>query len=225
MNAHRRTRGTSIQPGPEILPGATSAARWLIACIVFVASAASFTESYHGLLDWALHHDVHGGWALAWPLQIDVFIVIGEAALFVAMTSRWPGSRWPFWSVAVFGLAVSVGGNVGHIAGLTVTPTDRATAAVPPLAAFASLAVGMAVLKRVSAAAAATAASVTRDEPVAAATVAADVLTAAKVAYLASVQGNNPLSVRQLADRFGLTRPTAAKVIASAADHLREIEA
>ena len=214
-----------IQSGPEILPGATRAARWFIALLVFAASAASFTESYHGLFDWSSGHDVHGGWALVWPLQIDVFIVIGEAALFIAMTSRWTGMRWPFWMVAIFGLLVSVAGNVGHVSGLSVTLTDRLTASVPPLAAFASLAVGMAVLKQVTAAAASTAASEARDNTVSRATVAPDVLTAARLAYLASVQGSNPLSVRQLADRFGITRPQAGKVIASAGETRREIEA
>ena len=49
-------------------------------------------------------------------------------------------SRWP-------GLAVSVAGNVGHVTGHSAA--DRLTAAVPPLAAAAALAVGLGVLKRV----------------------------------------------------------------------------
>jgi sugar phosphate permease len=46
------------------------------------------------------------------------------------------------------GLAVSVAGNVGHLA--VADWASRATAAVPPLAAAAALAVGLAVLKRVT---------------------------------------------------------------------------
>ena len=45
------------------------------------------------------------------------------------------------------GLAVSVAGNVGHVTGHSAA--DRLTAAVPPLAAAAALAVGLGVLKRV----------------------------------------------------------------------------
>ena len=37
-------------------------------------------------------------------------------------------------------------------------------------------------------------------------------LDAAKVDYAARVRGGNPLSERQLADRFGITRPAAKKV-------------
>jgi hypothetical protein len=49
--------------------------------------------------------------------------------------------------VTLAGLAVSVAGNVGHVTGHSIA--DRATAAVPPLAAAAALAVGLGVLKRV----------------------------------------------------------------------------
>src|SRR5262249_33491692 len=45
------------------------------------------------------------------------------------------------------GLAVSVAGNVGHVG--TANWTDRATAAVPPIAAFIALTVALGVLKRV----------------------------------------------------------------------------
>jgi hypothetical protein len=45
------------------------------------------------------------------------------------------------------GLVVSVAGNVGHVTSGSVA--DRATWAVPPVAAAAALAVGLGVLKRV----------------------------------------------------------------------------
>jgi hypothetical protein len=53
---------------------------------------------------------------------------------------------------AVAGLAVSVAGNVGHIVAMpgmpvTVTVTDRVTAAVSPVAAFAGLMIGLLVVK------------------------------------------------------------------------------
>jgi hypothetical protein len=83
-----------------------------------------------------------------WPLQVDVFIAVGELALFVALADRWASrSRAGAWAVTLAGLAVSVAGNVGHVTGHS--PADRLTAAVPPLAAAAALAVGLGVLKRV----------------------------------------------------------------------------
>jgi hypothetical protein len=119
-----------------------------IAVLVGAASLTSFAESYRGLWLWAQHHGLHGVWAVAWPLQIDTFIGVGELALFVALADSWTvRSRIGAWAVTVLGLAVSVAGNVGHIAGHDLA--SRATAAVPPLAAAAALAVGLGVLKRV----------------------------------------------------------------------------
>jgi hypothetical protein len=119
-----------------------------IAVLVAAASAVSFAESYRGLYDWAAEHGLSGPWAVIWPLQVDVFIAVGELALFVALADAWARrSRIGAWAVTLAGLAVSVAGNVGHVTGHTVA--DRATAAVPPLAAASALAVGLGVLKRV----------------------------------------------------------------------------
>ncbi len=119
-----------------------------IAVLVAAASAVSFAESYRGLYDWSAEHGLSGPWAVIWPLQVDVFIAVGELALFVALADAWARrSRIGAWAVTLAGLAVSVAGNVGHVTGHTIA--DRATAAVPPLAAAAALAVGLGVLKRV----------------------------------------------------------------------------
>jgi Protein of unknown function (DUF2637) len=119
-----------------------------IAVLVAAASLVSFAESYRGLYDWAGEHGLHGPWQVIWPLQVDVFIAVGELALFVALADRWARrSRTGAWAVTLAGLAVSVAGNVGHVHGHSAA--DRLTAAVPPLAAAAALAVGLGVLKRV----------------------------------------------------------------------------
>jgi Protein of unknown function (DUF2637) len=177
-----------------------------IAVLVAAASLTSFAESYRGLWLWAQHHGLHGVWAVAWPLQIDTFIGVGELALFVALADSWPPrSRVAAWGVTVLGLAVSVAGNVGHVTGHDLAST--ATAAVPPLAAAAALAVGLGVLKRVVEAHHAKA----DDLPVPGA-VPADVMAAAKTSYAATVAAGNPLSQNQLMARFGLTRAQATKV-------------
>jgi hypothetical protein len=119
-----------------------------VSILVAAASLTSFAESYRGLYLWAARHGLSGPWAVAWPLQVDTFIAVGELALFVALADRWlPRSRMAAWTVTLAGLAVSVAGNVGHVTGHSLT--DRGTAAVPPLAAASALAVGLGVLKRV----------------------------------------------------------------------------
>ena len=102
-----------------------------ISVLVAAASLVSFAESYRGLYDWAREHTLTGAWAVIWPLQVDVFIAVGELALFVALADRWARrSRAGAWTVTLAGLAVSVAGNVGHVHAHSAT--DRLTAAVPP---------------------------------------------------------------------------------------------
>jgi Protein of unknown function (DUF2637) len=139
---------TSGEGLTSVLAGLRYAALTAIAVLVTTASLVSFAESYRGLYEWAARHGVTGIWVVIWPLMVDVFIAVGELSLFVALTDRWPArSRAGAWAVTLGGLAVSVSGNVGHVA--SHSPADRGTAAVPPLAAAFSLAVGMGVLKRV----------------------------------------------------------------------------
>jgi hypothetical protein len=119
-----------------------------ISLLIAAASLVAFGESYRGLYLWARHHGLPGVWAAIFPAQIDTFMAVGELALFVALADRWPPrSRLAAWAVTLAGLAVSVAGNVGHVTGGSLA--DRATWAVPPIAAAAALAVGLGVLKRV----------------------------------------------------------------------------
>ncbi len=88
---------------------------------------------------------------MSWPAEIDVFLAVGELALYVAYLDGWPARQriWP-WTTALVGLAVSIAGNVGHIQaqpGQPVALADRLTAATSPVAAFAGLTVGLLVLK------------------------------------------------------------------------------
>ena len=181
------------------------AALTAISVLVAAASLVSFAESYRGLYVWSYEHGLHGTWAAIWPLQVDVFIAVGELALFVALADRWPPrSRAAAWAVTLAGLAVSVAGNVGHVAGHDLA--SRATAAVPPVAAAAALAVGLGVLKRVV--------EHHHQEPVDALSAPAptDAQNAAMIALRATLAAGNPLSGRQLETRFGLTRAEATKV-------------
>ena len=77
-----------------ILDGPRRVALVAIAILVAAASLVSFAESYRGLYLWAHHHGLAGPWAILWPLQVDVFIAVGELALFIALVDRWePQSR------------------------------------------------------------------------------------------------------------------------------------
>jgi hypothetical protein len=117
-----------------------------VAVIVTAASVASFAESYRALLDWAAGHGLPPFWAAVFPLMIDSFILVGELALFIAMALAWQTRRRAVaWAVTLTGVAVSVAGNVGHAWSEPVS--NRVTAAVPPLAAFFGLFVGLLIVK------------------------------------------------------------------------------
>jgi hypothetical protein len=128
-------------------------ALYAIGAIAILASANALAHSYAGLYGWAVHHRLSGWQAMSWPAEIDVFLAVGELALYVAYLDGWPARQrvWP-WVTALTGLAVSVAGNIGHIEpepGRPVILADRLTAATSPLAAFAGLAIGLLVLKMV----------------------------------------------------------------------------
>jgi hypothetical protein len=132
-------------------PRTRRAALYAIGAIATLASVNALAHSYAGLYDWAIHHRLSGWQAMSWPAEIDVFLAVGELALYVAYLDGWPARQriWP-WATALTGLAVSVAGNIGHIApqpGHPVILADRVTAATSPVAAFAGLAIGLLVLK------------------------------------------------------------------------------
>jgi hypothetical protein len=132
-------------------PRTRRAALYAIGAIAILASTNALTHSYAGLYDWAAHHSLTGWQAMSWPAEIDVFLAIGELALYVAYLDGWPARQriWP-WATALTGLGVSVAGNIGHIQpapGHPVILADRLTAATSPVAAFAGLAIGLLVLK------------------------------------------------------------------------------
>jgi hypothetical protein len=124
-------------------PRTRKAALYAIGVIAILASGNALAHSYAGLYDWAVHHRLTGWQAMSWPAEIDVFLAVGELALYVAYLDGWPARQriW-LWATVLTGLAVSVAGNVGHIQagpGVPVSVTDRVTAATSPLAASVGL--------------------------------------------------------------------------------------
>jgi hypothetical protein len=194
-------------PAAGVLRGARVLALGAVAVLVAAASVASFMESYRALYDWAHGHGLSVRWSAVWPLQIDTFIAVGELALFIALIDGWQRrSRILPWLVVAGGLAVSVAGNVGHV-GWLAPVADKATAAVPPLAAAAALAVGLGVLKRVVEHRPANA-----NHGAGFGDVPADAVKAAESSLRATLAAGNPWSVNQLAEQFSLTRTAATKL-------------
>ena len=114
LDALTRIRATLLR-GPREPPH-RKAALYAIAVIAMLASANALAHSYAGLYGWAVHHRLTGWQAKSWPAEIDVFLAVGELALYVAYLDGWPARQriWP-WATALTGLAVSVAGNIGHI--------------------------------------------------------------------------------------------------------------
>jgi hypothetical protein len=124
-----------------------SLALYVIAVLVVAGTVTAFVQSYEGLYGWASRY-LSPGWARTWPLQVDAWIAVGELSLYVGYRDRWSARQkvWP-WVAAITGLAASTGFNVGHMAATDVA--GRVTAAVPPIAAFGGLYLGLQVLKYV----------------------------------------------------------------------------
>lgn len=201
----RRTARQSGRPAPTSLRLPRLVALAAIAVVIGAASLTSLAESYRGLFDWSHEHGLSGTWVAVWPLQVDSFIVVGELALFVGLADLWTlRQRIGAWAVTLAGLAVSVAGNVGHVQSHLLS--DRATAAVPPLAAFAALWVGLGVLKRVVGQHAQPPLPSARDG------IPADVVEAAKASMRATIAAGNPWSVNGLQNQFSLTRAQATEV-------------
>lgn len=131
-------------------PRSRRAALYAIATVAILASINALAHSYVGLYGWAKTHGMTGWQATTWPAEVDVFLVIGELALYIAYLDLWPTRHktWP-WITAAVGLAISIAGNVGHIHAVPggAAITARLTAATSPLAAFAGLAIALLVLK------------------------------------------------------------------------------
>src|SRR2546429_2841840 len=96
-------------------PRTRRTALYAIGAIAILASVNALAHSYAGLYDWAVHHRLGGWQAKSWPAEIDVFLAVGELALYVAYLDGWPAPQriWP-WTTAVIRLAGRGAGDNGH---------------------------------------------------------------------------------------------------------------
>lgn len=134
------------QTEENFLSGFRTWAFRLLAAVIIVATIASQTESFDGLYNWFATHGITGFWADFAPLMVDSFTVIGELAIFVALTGHWQWQKRVLpWASVILGLAASVAGNVGDKAGHPVS--WQLTAMIPPLAGALGIMIGFSVLK------------------------------------------------------------------------------
>src|SRR5215813_12963124 len=110
----RRPGPGCVQQDPQprawtngVNPRTRRTALFAIAAIAIAASANALAHSYAGLYAWALHHRLTGWQAVSWPAEIDVFLAVGELALYVAYLDGWPARQrvWP-WTTTPVGLLV-----------------------------------------------------------------------------------------------------------------------
>jgi hypothetical protein len=156
--ARRQKKRRRIVPAgrrdlPPIIAVPVFIAQILMAAGITLATVASIVVSWRDLYEWGINHR-YGGYAVAVPLMVDTFIVIGEMALFILVSlgftwkehkSIYAGAAFSF----LFGLTLSVYGNVGHL--VHADATTRGGFALPPAGAALGLAIGLAVLKLIAA--------------------------------------------------------------------------
>ena len=138
-------RKRRLPEGPRAIAHASLSVFGVIAAAVTVVA---IVESYSNLYDFLQAHDVHGWRAAIGPCAADAFILMGELLLFAAILLHWK-ARLPYATgvlFAVWGFALSVGGNIWHAPAATVA--DRAVSAIWPVTATAGLAGGLIIAKR-----------------------------------------------------------------------------
>jgi hypothetical protein len=114
-------------------PRTRRAALYAIGAIAMLASANALTHSYAGLYDWAAHHSLTGWQAMSWPAEIDVFLAIGELALYVAYLDGWPTRQriWP-WATALIYWASASPGTSATSSPKPATQLSSPTGSPPP---------------------------------------------------------------------------------------------
>lgn len=118
-----------------------------LALLIVVMTIVSLAESFHGLYEWFASHGVGGNWGYVAPIAIDFAMIIGELAIFTALTGKWHWKkRLVPWSAVFLGFTASVAGNIGHVYAQHPLPWDLTALVFPVSAAFGIL-IGFSVLK------------------------------------------------------------------------------
>jgi hypothetical protein len=135
---------------PRILRAPRMLALLVLSGCLVLTLVTSIAESWRDLYEWGRNHALSPFWANGVPLMVDTFIVVGEAALLVMAIDgirNWTLSARA-WAVFLFGLSVSLVGNVGHLRHANIS--TRGTSALPPLAAAISLSIALGMVKMIA---------------------------------------------------------------------------
>ena len=140
-----KTRTRRIPEGPRAIAAVALALFGLIAAAVTIVAVV---ESYSNLLAFARDHGLSDWRAAMAPAAVDSFVIMGELLLFAALLREW-AAKSPYvigGAMAIWGFALSVGGNVWHAPAATIA--DRGVSAIWPVTATAGLAGGLIIAKR-----------------------------------------------------------------------------
>lgn len=186
--------------------------RTTIAAVAIVAAVAAWVSYRHALRVVSEHGET--GWlGRAYPLTIDGLLLAASMVLLTAARQR-VRAHWLAYGALSLGILATVAINVA--AGLAFGPVGAIISAWPAPALVISVELLMIVVRSLAAA------PVTHIAPA----VPADAQSAARAALAASVAASNPLSQRQVMERFGLTRAAATRVrqevLAESNGHLTE---
>jgi Protein of unknown function (DUF2637) len=184
-----------------------------VAAVVLVAAIAGWVSYVHAY-DVIRAHGEPGMVGRLYPATVDGLIYMSSMVLLDSARRDMRAPAIARWLLSA-GIAATLFANVA--AGLSHGPLGAAIASWPALALVGSYELLMALIRARSSEATGAPVSARHAAPAAKPApvvpeVPAGSLEAAKVAYAASVRGGNPLSERQLSDRFGITRPQAKKV-------------
>lgn len=172
--------------------------RTTIAAVAVVAVVAGWVSYRHALNVVSAHGE--SGWlGRAYPLTIDGLIVAASMVLLTAARQR-ARAHWLAYFALALGIVATIAVNVA--AGLAFGVVGAVIAAWPAPALVISFELLMIVVRSHAAA------PVTQFAPM----VPADAESAARAALAASIAASNPISQRQLMERFGLTRTAERKV-------------
>jgi len=205
------------------MTAAERAIRWsTIAAVSAVAIVAGWVSYDHALAVVRAHGE-SGSVAWLYPGTIDGLIYSASMVLLDAARRQRQAPPLARWMLGA-GIVATLAANIA--AGLHFGPVGAIVAAWPALALVGSYELLMVVIRGSAAAISEAPADAAADMVLA--QVAQDAETAAQVALSATIAAGNPLSGRQLADRFGLNRAQVArvqdKVRAAANGHARPQE-
>jgi Protein of unknown function (DUF2637) len=117
--------------------------------ITVCATVAALALSFRNQIDFATQRGGYPVWgAVLWGLIIDSPVIVGELRLYSA-AARHEGPRikaWA-WTLTLTGLVISMAAGAAHVAIPGWMPVKVLAAAVPPLAAAASLGTGLGIVK------------------------------------------------------------------------------